>query len=64
MEWKVGVPPYDGKSYLMLFKSGIVCSGRLRQGELGEPQQSEVAHRCDCCGRFATPIKWAEKPAS
>lgn len=45
---------------LMKFSSGIICSGSLRYGHLGEPSQDTYAWRCDCCGRFATPYEWAE----
>ena len=59
MDWIKGTPPQDGKSYIMKFKSGIICSGRYRYGGLGDPQQAVLDFRCDCCGRYATPIEWA-----
>lgn len=60
IKWNKGQPPKDGRRYLLKFSSGIVCSGRYRLGNLHEPQQSELDWRCDCCGRFATPIGWIE----
>ena len=48
-------PPKD-KSVLIKFFGGVIAMGRERYGNLGEPQQSEFAWRCDCCGRFAHKI--------
>jgi hypothetical protein len=59
MKWSEGQPPKDGKTYLLKFKSGIVCSGTYREGKVGEPQKWRKDWRCDCCGRFATPTHWA-----
>ena len=59
---KNGEPPKDSRTYLLKFKSGILCSGKYRYGLTGEPQKDEAAWRCDCCGRFATPIAWEEVP--
>lgn len=60
MKWNLGEPPKDGGRYLLQFFGGIVSTGRWRYGELGEPDQGQKEWRCDCCGRFATPSRWAE----
>lgn len=62
MNWIKGHPPQDDteKVYLLKFNSGIIASGRYRQGNLGEPDQMYKDWRCDCCGRFATPEYWSK----
>ena len=60
MSWKHGEPPRDKRTYLLKFKSGIVCTGSYRYGFRGEPSQDTIAWRCDCCGRFANPEYWME----
>ncbi len=40
----------------------IYC-GRYRTGNLGEPQPSQAAWRCDSSGRFANPTHWQPLPA-
>lgn len=61
INWKDGMPYIkDDKTYLLKFRSGIICTGRFRYGMLGEPSQDTLAWRCDCCGRFAAPIAYAE----
>lgn len=65
MIWNEGEPPKpkyyrESKPYLLKFASGIICSGAYRYGCRGEPQQDTMAWRCDCCGRFATPVAWME----
>jgi len=62
--WTEGQPPKKSavKTFLLKAKSGIVCSGKYRYGNLGEPSQNTLDWRCDCCGRFATPIAWATIP--
>lgn len=62
IEWKKGEPPKDGRIYLLKFSGGIICSGEYRYGNLGEPQQHIRAWRCECCGRFSTPIEWVNIP--
>ena len=50
---------------VMLGRSGsVIYCGRLRHGNLGEPQQGELAWRCDSSGRFANPTHWMPLPAS
>ncbi len=59
IEWKEGCPPKnDNKTYLLKFKGSIICTGRYRYGLKGEPSQNTIAWRCDCCGRYATPIEY------
>lgn len=58
LKWNEGEPPRDDRRYLLRFASGIVCSGQYRTGHLGEPSQGQREWRCDCCGRFATPVAW------
>lgn len=53
-----GTPPRDRRTYLLKFKTGIVCSGSYRLGRMGEPQPEIIDWRCDRCGRFATPVAW------
>lgn len=36
--------------------------GRLRFGNLGEPQMAKLAWRCDSSGRFASPTHWMPLP--
>jgi hypothetical protein len=64
IKWNDGDPPRDGKTYLFQFASGIICSGQYRLGEMGEPCYGSLTknYRCDCCGRFATPVRWARIP--
>ena len=62
MVFKRGEPPKNGRTYLLKFKGGIICTGSFRYGRLSEPQQDQAYWRCDCCGRFATPIAWAQCP--
>jgi hypothetical protein len=59
-EWIQGEPPRDGRRYLLRFKSGIVCSGMWRKGDIGDPQNNQIAWRCDCCGRFADPVSYMQ----
>lgn len=62
MSWQpIETAPKD-HSILLKFPGDILCSGRQRYGYLGEPQQDCFAWRCDCCGRFATPVAWMEPP--
>jgi hypothetical protein len=58
-EWTLGQPPTNERTYLLKFNSGIICTGSFRYGRLGEPQQSVLGWRCDCCGRFSAPRAWA-----
>lgn len=63
MIWNKGIPPKDDKTYLLLFASGIISSGKYRHAHnFREPQSSLKAWRCDCCGNFATPVAWANYP--
>ena len=64
MVFRHGEPPKDGRTYLLKFKSGIICTGSFRYGRLLEPQQDQAYWRCDCCGKYATPIAWAQCPPS
>jgi len=57
--WIKGTPPKDNKTYLLKYKSGIICSGRYRYGVMCEPQPDVLDWRSDCCGRFATPVEYA-----
>ena len=59
LTWYNGPPPKDGATYLVEYASGIICSAKYRRGGLGEPNQIEVDYRCDCCGKYATPIRYA-----
>jgi hypothetical protein len=59
INWIEGQPPTNERTYLFKFNSGIICSGEYRYGRKGEPQENVLAWRCDCCGRFATPMAWA-----
>ena len=54
-----GEPPKNGRTYLLKFIGGIMCTGSYRYGKLGEPQQEQAYWRCDCCGKYAMPIAWA-----
>ena len=56
-----GEPPRNGRTYVLKFKDGTLCSGSYRNGRMGEPQQNEAYWRCDCCGRMAMPIAWARR---
>lgn len=60
LTFKQGTPPKDKRTYLLKFKSGIVCTGSYRYGRIGEASQETIDWRCDCCGRFSTPIAWLE----
>ena len=62
MLFRRGEPPKDGRTYLLKFKGGIICTGSFRFGRLSEPQQDQAYWRCDCCGRFANPISWSPLP--
>ena len=59
---KIETAPKD-KS-VMLHCRGFIpfYCGRKRYGNLGEPQQSELAWRCDSSGRFANPTHWMPLP--
>jgi hypothetical protein len=61
---KIETAPKD-KS-VMLHCRGFIpfYCGRKRYGNLGEPQQSELAWRCDSSGRFANPTHWMPLPAA
>ena len=60
IQWKKGTPPENtGETFLLHFKSGVICSGRYRRGSMGEPSGITLDWRCDCCGRFSTPDYWA-----
>lgn len=62
-DWNYGEPPQiASRRYLLRFASGIICSGQWRAGRLGEPQPREIGWRCDCCGKWATPIAWIDLP--
>ena len=52
-----------GESVLLYCRgfASVYC-GRKRYGNLGEPQQSEFAWRCDSSGRFASPTHWMPLP--
>jgi len=49
---------------LLRYRSGIICSGEKRQGNMCEPQPDVIDYRADCCGRFATPVAWMPLPAA
>ena len=56
--WISGEPPNDGGNYLLKFNSGVICTAEYRYGRTGEPQTGVIDWRCDCCGKFATPVAW------
>ena len=59
MDW-VSIEPADKtKTYLLEFKSGVICAGKFRLGYSHEPQPGQKGWRSDCCGRWANPKKWA-----
>jgi hypothetical protein len=58
--WNKGKPPKDGETYLLIYSTGVVCSGSYRKGGLGEPQQDVESWRCDCCGRFGGVVAWSD----
>jgi hypothetical protein len=49
---------------VLLYSGGFtpIYCGRKRYGLMGEPQQDELAWRCDSSGRFANPSRWAPLP--
>ena len=61
-QWKSGVPKDRKGHFLLLFRGGVICSGRHRYGHPGEPQQNVSDWRCDCCGCFGTPVAYANHP--
>jgi hypothetical protein len=54
------LPPDD--YVLLLFSSGVVCQGRQRYGNLGEPSQDKYEYRASCCGRFGGVTHWMPIP--
>lgn len=53
VDWKpIEKAKKNGTSYELVTVGGIVCTGRFRYGERGEPQQDVADWRADCCGRF------------
>lgn len=62
MEWQdIATAPMNGQTVWTASNAptpnGPYLS-RYRYGLRGEPQQDELAWRCDCCGRFYTPTHW------
>ena len=61
IKWIIGTPPKKiGKKYLYMFETGVVCTGEYRDGVFMEPSHGTIDYRCDCCGRHATPIAYAD----
>jgi hypothetical protein len=54
--------PPKNKSSLFLAGNGIFYVGKERCGNLGEPQQSVFAYRCDSSGRFTEITHWMPLP--
>lgn len=40
----------------------LIYCGRYRAGTMGEPQEHEIAWRCDSSGRFSNPTHWMPLP--
>jgi len=36
-DWKEGEPPKNGRTYLLKFKGGIICTGEWRYGRFATP---------------------------
>ena len=64
MTWKpIATAPKDRSVILgSTAPHGVTYIGRFRYGNLGEPQQSVLAWRCDSSGRFSHPTHWMEVP--
>ena len=51
-----------GRSMLLFARGCPIYVGQKRRGNLGEPQQNELAWRCDSSGCFSSPTHWMECP--
>lgn len=47
---------------LLINAAGVVYSGRVRYGNLGEPHQDCFEWRAECCGRFGGATHWMPLP--
>ena len=62
-QWKQIEFAPKNESILLYCNENIpIYCGRMRYGNLGEPQQDVFAWRCDSSGRFATPTHWMPLP--